>query len=208
MKQKYRIPLLLSLFLLLSPALSLQAQDDDESTDPLTEASMAMRQRQYLKAEGIYRGWLRTHPDDVKVKQLLSHALINQKKFSEADSMLRRLVEADTAEPGNYWYCGLSAERQLKDSLAVVHFKKYIRKTANPDNLNVSAWLHIGSGYRRMMHTGGISQLQFDDMLLSYENYLLLNPTDPYGGDLRLFMDAVKPRRPEPGEKLVWDEKN
>lgn len=208
MKQKYRIPLLLSFFLLLSPVVSLQAQDDDEGTDPLTEAATAMRRRDYLKAEGIYRGWLRTHPEDVHVKQLLSHALINQKKFSEADSMLRRMVEADTSEAGNYWYCGLSAERQLKDSLAVVHFKKYIRKMANPDNLNVSAWLHIGSAYRRMMHGTGIGQYQFDDMLLCYENYLALNPTDPYSEDLRLFMDDVRSRRPGPGEKLVWDEKN
>lgn len=187
-------------------ALPAYSQDDDEGTDPLTEASMAMRQRQFLKAENIYRAMLVRHPDDVTVKQLLTHALINQNKFRDADSMLRRMVAEDTSNAGNYWYCGLSAERQQKDSLAITCFLTYIRKTTVQDQRNINAWLHAGSGYRRMMHVRGITADQLEKMIFYYEQYLILAETDPYAEDLRLFLAEVKTRRPAAGELLIWAE--
>lgn len=196
----------LIVLLLISLPLSVSAQDDDESLSELAQAQQAIRRKEFLKAEHICQRMLVHHPADNDIRHLLSHALIFQSRFSEADSLLKRVLESDTNLAGTYWYMGLSAERQGKDLKAVVLFKKYIAKTPNPLNVNASAWLHAASGYRRMMRKEGISTAQFDEMLYLYNHYLEAIPTDVYADNVRDFMERVKPRKPMQGQKLIWDE--
>ena len=196
----------LIVLLLISLPLSVTAQDDDESLSELAQAQQAIRRKEFLKAEHICQRMLVHNPADNDIRHLLSHALIFQSRFSEADSLLKRVLESDTNLAGTYWYMGLSAERQGKDLKAVGLFKKYIAKTPNPLNVNASAWLHAASGYRRMMRKEGISTAQFDEMLYLYNHYLEAIPTDVYADNVRDFMERVKPRKPMQGQKLIWDE--
>lgn len=193
-------------FLLLSLPVTAFSQDDDESVSELSQAQQAMRRKEFLKAEHICLRMLAQHPADNDIRHLLSHALIFQSRYSEADSLLRRVLESDTNLAGTYWYMGLSAERQGRDLQAVRLFKKYISKTANPLNVNVSAWLHAASGYRRMMRKDGINTAQFDEMIYLYNQYLEAAPTEVYADSVREFSERVKPRKPAPGQKLIWDE--
>lgn len=193
-------------FLLLSLPVTAFSQDDDESVSELAQAQQAMRRKEFLKAEHICLRMLAQHPADNDIRHLLSHALIFQSRYSEADSLLRRVLESDTNLAGTYWYMGLSAERQGKDLAATGLFKKYIVKTPNSLNANVSAWLHAASGFRRMMHKDGINTAQFDEMVYLYKHYLELNPTDDFAQDLRLFLDRVWYKRPQPRQILIWDE--
>jgi hypothetical protein len=134
--------------------------------------------------------------------------LISEKKFMEADSLLRRLQEADTNNAGNYWFMGISAMNQSKDSVAVDCYKYYLRKTENNPGQNAKGWLYVGSAYRRIMHGKGIAMLQFDDMVYHYKHYLQVNPSDPYAPEIEKFIEAVKPKRPAENGILVWDESN
>jgi hypothetical protein len=186
---------------------SINAQDDTEELDPISAINQAIRKKEYLLAENLCRSELRKHPADNALRLLYSHALIMHSKFSIADSILRKVEEDDTAEAGVEWFRGLSAERQMQDSAAAVHFKSYIRKTKNPLNVNVSALLHIGSAYRRKMHGTGISLGELEDMITHYKLYIEANPTDPYIAMLQEFSEAVKLRKPAEGERLIWDEK-
>lgn len=193
--------------MLLALPMTAFAQDDDESLSDLAQAQLAIRKKEFLKAEHICLRMLAQHPADNDIRHLLSHALIFQARYSEADSLLRKVLESDTNLAGTYWYMGLSAERQGKNLKAVYLFKKYIAKTANPLNVNVSAWLHAASGYRRMMHNEGINSLQFDEMIYLYNHYLEAMPTEVYADNVREFINQVKPKKPVPGQKLIWDEK-
>jgi tetratricopeptide (TPR) repeat protein len=198
------LPLVFCLFL----TINLYSQEDDQPSGKMAEATRAMNNRQFKEAEVLYREMLKQNPDDMTLQQLLCHALINQKKYNESDSMLRRMVEKDTNNSGNYWYLGLSNERQGKDSIAADWFKTYIGKTREFTQHNVKAWLHVGSAYRRMMRDTGISATQYADMVYHYEKYLKLNPADPYYGAIRDFLDAVATRKPKGNERLKWDEQN
>ena len=192
--------------LFIAMPLSVSAQDEDEGTDPIAQINVSLRRKEYLKAEHQCRQLLYKQPADLEIKHLLSHALIFQQRYNEADSLLRKVLETDTNNSGTYWYMGLSTERQGKDSIAVLRFKKYIAKTPNPLNINVSAWLHAASGYRRMMHKQGVNRMQFDEMLYLYNHYLEQMPTDLYADDIREFLSRAKSRQPVPGKKLIWDE--
>jgi hypothetical protein len=186
---------------------SISAQDDDEGMDPLSNINAAIRKKEFSLAESICVSELQKHPSDKGIQLLYSHALILHSKFRMADSVLRKVEESDTGEAGVDWFRGLSAERQLQDSLAAQCFQTYLRKTKNALNVNVSAWLHIGSAYRRMMHGNGITLEQFEEMLKNYKLYVEANPTDPYKAMLQDFMEEVKTRKPSVGARLVWDEK-
>ncbi len=192
--------------MLLALPITAFAQDDDESISDLAQAQQAMRRKEFLKAEHICMRMLAQHPSDNDIRHLLSHALMFQSRYSEADSLLRRVLESDTNLAGTYWYMGLSAERQGKDLNAVHLFKKYLSKTPNSLNTNVSAWLHTASGFRRMMHKNGINTAQFDEMIYLYKHYLELNPTDEYAHEILDFMDRVRQKRPQSGQLLIWDE--
>lgn len=199
------IKLLLVIFLGFG-SLNLQAQDDDESKGMLGQAAEAMRNRRFDEAEALYRILINENPDDMSLQQLLCHALINQKEFTECDSMLRRMVDKDSNQAGNYWYMGLSSERQRKDELAAYWFKYFIRKSTSVNAKTVKAWLHTGSAYRRLMHDSGINLAQCLDMIYHYSKYLELNPADPYAYEIRTFLDEIDRRKPAEGELLKWDE--
>ena len=197
--------ILLGLTILLV-SLPVFSQKEDESKTKLARAAEAMRGKRYLEAEQIYQSIVNENPDDISTKQLLCHALINEEKFLQADSMLRRMQEADSNNVGNYWYMGISAQKQHQDSLRVLYFKRYIKKTENSLNQQPKAWLFVGSAYRVMMHTKGINIGQYDDMVYHYNRYLQLSPEDLYGGELKMFLENVALKKPEKNGVLVWDE--
>jgi hypothetical protein len=67
----------------------------------------------------------------------------------------------------------------------------------------------MGSVFRRKMHTKGINDQEWIEMVYDYEVYLRLNPTDQFAFNLNEFLDQVRLKRPDPmGGILLWDEKS
>jgi tetratricopeptide (TPR) repeat protein len=198
--------LILSLLCLFSAALHAQPGLEDGPEAPVREAAQAMRSRQYIKAEFIYRGMLDADPTSNTTRQLLSHALILQGRYGEADSINRSIIVKDSNVAGSYWYLALSAERQNQYDRAVYLFDRYLAKTQGQATQNQSAWLHMGSNLRRKMHDKGINEQEWGLMQHYYKQYLSGNPPDPYVDSLYAFLDEVRRRRPSPGALLRWDE--
>lgn len=187
---------------------------NDGELPPMALANRYMAQGQYKLAESIFRDEL-NRTDVPAVRQQLCNALIMQKKYYEADTMLRGLVLLDSNAEGNYWFLAISADRQEKSDVALMLYKKYIRKaqqriqtTHSVETENPKAWLKMGSIFRRKMHTKGINDAEWVEMVYDYEVYLRMNPTDQFAFNLQEFVDQVRLRRPDPmGGVLVWDEK-
>lgn len=195
----------LCICLLVSPLVAQPGLEDGPEA-PAREAAQAMRSRQFIKAEYIYRNMLASDPTSNTTRQLLSHALIMQGRYFEADSINRSIIVKDSMVAGSYWYLALSAERQDQYDRAVYLFDRYLDKTKGQSTQNQSAWLHMGSNLRRKMHQQGIDEEEWGLMQHYYKQYLSGNPPDPYVDSLYAFLDEVRRRRPAPGTKLVWDE--
>jgi hypothetical protein len=75
----------------------------DGELPPMALANRYMVQGQYKLAENIYRDEL-NRTDVPAVRQQLCNALIMQKQYYEADTMLRGLVLLDSNAEGNYWF--------------------------------------------------------------------------------------------------------
>jgi hypothetical protein len=43
-------------------------------------------------------------------------------------------------------------------------------------------------------------------MLYLYNQYLEAMPTEVYADSVRDFIERAKPKKPMPGQKLIWDE--
>jgi tetratricopeptide (TPR) repeat protein len=191
--------------MLVSPLLAQPGLEDGPEA-PVREAAQAMRSRQFIKAEYIYRNMLASDPTSNTTRQLLSHSLIMQGRYFEADSINRSIILKDSMVAGSYWYLALSAERQDQYDRAVYLFDRYLDKTKGQSTQNQSAWLHMGSNLRRKMHQQGINEEEWGLMQHYYKQYLSGNPPDPYVDSLYAFLDEVRRRRPAPGSKLIWDE--
>ncbi|MFM1899350.1 MAG: hypothetical protein RL577_1590 [Bacteroidota bacterium] len=191
--------------MLVSPLLAQPGLEDGPEA-PVREAAQAMRSRQFIKAEYIYRNMLASDPTSNTTRQLLSHSLIMQGRYFEADSINRSIILKDSMVAGSYWYLALSAERQDQYDRAVYLFDRYLDKTKGQSTQNQSAWLHMGSNLRRKMHQQGIDEEEWGLMQHYYKQYLSGNPPDPYVDSLYAFLDEVRRRRPAPGSKLIWDE--
>lgn len=187
---------------------------NDGELPPMALANRYMFQGQYKLAENIYRDEL-NRTDVPAVRQQLCNALIMQNQYYEADTMLRGLVLLDSNAEGNYWFLAISADRQEKSDVALMLYKKYIRKAQqriqnshSVETENPKAWLKMGSIFRRKMHSKGINDAEWVEMVYDYEVYLRMNPTDQFAFNLQEFVDQVRLRRPDPmGGVLVWDEK-
>jgi len=197
-------------------SLNLQAQySPEDEMPPIARANDCMNKGNFRMAEGIYREELRKN-NVPGIQQLLSHSLIMQQKFAEADSNLLSLVALDSNAEQNYWFLALSAERQTDDSKTLFLFKKYIAKAKlrienshGVETENPKAWIKMGSVFRRKMHTKGINDQEWIEMVYDYEVYLRLNPTDQFAFNLIEFLDQVRLKRPDPmGGILLWDEKS
>jgi tetratricopeptide (TPR) repeat protein len=177
--------------------------------DAYSEGAEAMKEGDFRRAEQIFRQGLRRTPNDYTLMQLLAHSVMNQRRYREADSLLREVVKADSNQVGSYWYLGLSLEKQRKDSAALLQYKAYIRKAGQQHNPNSGAWLRAGSCYRRMLHDKGLNGNELDDMISLYNRYLQMNPTDPMGLQLSRFMEDVQQRRPANyAVRWVWNERD
>ena len=193
-------------FCLLVSPLRAQPGLEDGPEAPAREAAQGMRSRQFIKAEFIYRNMLAADPTSNTTRHLLSHALIMQGRYAEADSINRSIIIKDSTIAGSYWYLALSAERQDQYDRALYLFDRYLDKTKGQSTQNQSAWLHMGSNLRRKMHQLGIDEEEWGLMQHYYKQYLSGNPPDPYVDSLYAFLDEVRRRRPAPGTKLLWDE--
>lgn len=202
MISKYALVALSMAMLWVSPCLKAQ---EDEGKDELGQAALAMRKGEFLKAETIYRRLIVKNPDDIAMKHLLCHALMNRSKFRECDSLLNAVLKLDTNNIGTHWYRALSASRQRDDTLTEQRFAYYIDKFKEHNAFDKKAYLQAGSALRRIMKDTGISYAQAERLKLYYETYIELSPTDPVIASMNDFLAGLKKRLPSEGELLIWD---
>lgn len=206
MNNKFSLLALVAMLIsFVQPAVS---QEEIEDKDPLGEAAQAMRRGDFLKAEGIYRLLVDKNPDDIAMKHLLCHALMNRAKFRECDSLLNAVLKLDTNNIGTHWYRALSASRKRDDTLTEQLFAYYILKFKEHNAFDKKAYLQAGSSLRRLMADSGITRLQVEKLIAHYQNYIDRSPTDPIIQGMQDFLEELKKRMPQEGETLKWDGKS
>lgn len=137
-----------------------------------------------------------------------------RKKFEDAERQYRWLIQKDTNYiPALYSFARHFLAQSNEDS-ALQYFRLYItgmerriRETGVGES-DPRAWLYIGNIYRVRMHKKGISDKEWIAMMSAYERYLQLKPNEPAQYQLRMFMEKVTEKRPDPDGVLIWDERS
>jgi tetratricopeptide (TPR) repeat protein len=109
-------------------------------------AWLRVKQPDLQEAEGAFRQFLKSRPDDPQGQLNLGYVLLKQKRYAEARVELERSIQKNSASPESFYYLGLIAQEQNEDERAVELFEKAIQL------LPSYAYAHIalGSAYLKL----------------------------------------------------------
>ena len=187
---------------------------DDFGQTPRQRASKMLSKGYCSEALRIYKQLYAT--DSLRQDYLaISSCLTCQKKHDESIQWLQRLRFQDSQYVPVYYRIARAYIAIPNEDSALFYFRRYIKKyeeriavTMDGSVVDPRAWLYIGNIYRVRMHHKGITDKEWIDMVYAYERYLQIRPNDPMQYQIRIFLDDVGERRPDPEGILVWDEKS
>jgi len=158
--------------------------------------NQAVNNGAYRDAETYYRTALSKEPQNWSIHTMLGFAIHKQKRFREADSIYRMVLQNDSLSSKIHWYKGMNHVAMRQDSLGIVHYKRFIQLEKNRGGSLVQAYRTIGQCYERMLKRDGLYSWQIDDMIYHYEQVELADPSFPDVPLIRNFIEIVRSRRP------------
>jgi len=113
-------------------------------------AGLYEQDRQFDKAEYIYKDLAEQNPNDIEILEKLANILIIQKRYEIALALYQRIVELSTETEGNLYIMTHLASELGKDEEKYTFAKRYQKKYPNnPDILTLLAQAEIVLGYRQ-----------------------------------------------------------
>jgi tetratricopeptide (TPR) repeat protein len=184
---------ILSLLILSFCVQSLKAQD---VANLIVLGNQAMNEGQYVEAQRYYQAVLAKEPQNWHIMTMYGFSVHKQRRFREADSIYRIVLKNDTVSSKIWWYKGMNHVSMKQDSLAIVHYKKFISLERNRGGNISIAQRTIAQSYERMLYKEGLFSWQIDDMLYYYEQVERAEPSAPEAELIRNFIEKVKLARP------------
>ncbi|HEV2860545.1 MAG TPA: tetratricopeptide repeat protein [Pyrinomonadaceae bacterium] len=134
----------------------------------LGSASLRLKPRLDLDAaEQSFRRFLKLRPDDVQGQLHLGYVLLKQKRHAEARDWLEKIARADKATPEAFYYLGLIAQGENKDTVAVELFGKSIQLAPSYSHAHVA----LGAAYLKLK--------DYERARAALEAGVRLSPEDP-----------------------------
>lgn len=172
-------------------------------TDPLTTGNSYLNKGDFVGAEKVFKAGIKEEPDNAMLQCQLGLALVQQRKFEEADVILTKILTRDSLNVLGNWYSGISNYKNERYRKAIAHFERVLPHVDKRSGEFVSAHWFIAKSYGELLITDGISSSQADRMFECFDTYLTLQPNAPDSQQLRDYVTLKKKRRPETIED-VW----
>ncbi len=174
----------------------LQQTSAQDASNLFALGNQAMNDGAYRQAQNYYQAALQKEPQNWNIYTMLGFSIHKQKRFREADSIYRIVLKNDTLSSKVFWYKGMNHIALKEDSLAIVHYKKFIQLEKNRGGSLVQAYRAIGQSYERLLKKDGLYSWEIDDMIYYYEQVEQADPSYPDIPVIRNFIETVKSKRP------------
>jgi tetratricopeptide (TPR) repeat protein len=168
-----------------------------------SEGNKKLNKGQYAEAEEIFKKGIDQDSSQNELYVQLGHALISQKKFTEADSFLDVVLERDSVNAGATWFKGLGHYKARNDSLSVVWFKNFVPLAKPGDRNNRLVHWYIGFAYFHWLKDEGLTYSQTNDMILEMRKYIRMMPDDQNNYLLENLIEKIRLKRPK-GKHGRW----
>ena len=164
--------------------------------DYYIEGNAYMNQRKYALAEETFATGIIVDSSLHILYPSLANAMMMQKKYNPADSVLDVILKKHTNYLGALWYKGLNYIYWGQDSMSVVYMKKYLARAKMPNNQVIKGYYYVGKAYENILRKTGLTQAELSDMTVFYEKFVLHSEGHPAAARIKAFLYKVKKQRP------------
>lgn len=178
---------------LLGFATHMMAQDNGNA---VAMGNQAMNEGAYRNAQMYYQTALLQDPRNWDIYTMLAFSVHKQKKFREADSIYRIVLNNDSLNSKAHWYKGMNHILLRQDSAAIYHYKKFIDIEKKRGGSLITAYRSVGQCYERMLYRDGLYAWQIDDLIYHYEQVEAADPSAPEVPLIRNFIEKLNASRP------------
>lgn len=162
----------------------------------LDDGNAFLNNDKFVKAEKVFRDAIKSDSTNLIYQCQLGLTLIQQKKYSDAEIILDKILRTDSNNVAAIWYSGIGNFQNGQDKKAIIRFEKALTFLDKNSEQYYSANWFVGKSYSILLKTNGLSYQETDRMFQCYEDYLRLQPNADDAANIREYVDRKKQRRP------------
>lgn len=169
----------------------------------LDKGNSYLNNEQFDKAEETFREAIKSDTANLIYQCQLGLTLIEEKKYTEGEEVLSKVLKTDPNNVAAIWYSGIGNFYNAKDRQAINRFEKALTLLDKKSGQYYSANWFIGKSYSNLLRTDGLTYTETDRMFGCYDEYLRLQPNAEDAAEIKEYLERKKKRRPSSNVK-VW----
>ena len=174
-------------------------------TDYLNKGNQQLNDEDFVGAEQTFRDAITTDSSNLIYQNQLALSLLKQKKHSEAQKILDKVLTIDRANIGALWYAGTNNYLDKKSNLriAIEYFERVLPLLKETQGQYYSANWFIGRSYQVLLQSDGLTYGEVSRMLECYTTYVRLQPNANDAAKISAYVQHIKNIRP-PDNVKKW----
>ena len=167
-------------------------------TDYLNKGNQQLNDEDFVGAEQTFRDAIATDSSNLIYQNQLALSLLKQKKHSEAQKILDKVLTIDRANIGALWYAGTNNYLDKKSNLriAIEYFESVLPLLKETQGQYYSANWFIGRSYQVLLQSDGLTYGEVSRMLECYTTYVRLQPNANDAAKISTYVQHIKNIRP------------
>ncbi len=167
-------------------------------TNYLDKGNQQLNDNDFVAAEQTFRDAIKSDSSNLIYQNQLALSLMKQKKHSEAQKILDKVLLLDSTNIGALWYAGTNNYLDKTSDLrvAVNYFEKVLPLLNESQGQYYSANWFIGRSYQVLLQSDGLTYDEVSRMLECYSTYIRLQPNANDAGKISAFVQHSKNIRP------------
>ena len=174
-------------------------------TNYLNKGNQQLNDEDFVGAEQTFRDAITTDSSNLIYQNQLALSLLKQKKHSEAQKILDKVLTIDRANIGALWYAGTNNYLDKKSNLriAIEYFERVLPLLRETQGQYYSANWFIGRSYQVLLQSDGLTYGEVSRMLECYTTYVRLQPNANDAAKISTYVQHIKNIRP-PDNVKKW----
>jgi len=147
-------------------------------------------------AAATFRAGIKAYPSNLLFRNQLALTLIEQKKYTEAQLVLNKVLVKDSNNTAAIWYSGMIHFYNKKDRLAIVKYEKLIGLIdSNSVQYPAINW-YIGKCYSNLLTTDGLNYTETNRLIECLEIYTRRLPDAADAQQITEYLAMTRKNRP------------
>ena len=164
----------------------------------LDKGNQQLKDNDFVAAEQTFRDAIKSDSSNLIYQNQLALSLMKQKKHSNAQKLLDKILLLDSTNIGALWYAGTNnyLDKNSDLRLAIKYFEKVLPLLNESQGQYFSANWFIGKSYQVLLQSDGLTYDEVSRMLECFSTYVRLQPNANDAAKISVFVQHIKEIRP------------